>query len=107
MSNNLAEAYSLLLGICILKKLQVKNPIIIGDSAMLIASMASGGEFKKQALNSIKHRIKDNSTQLGDILYKHVIRIKNSNANSLDNRAVNRPTGQVHENEKVYDKAIP
>jgi len=105
MTNNMAEAYILLLGICIMKKLQVKNPIIIGDSAIVIAAMASGGEFKKQALNSIKHRIKDNSTQLGDILYKHVMRNNNSKADSLANRAVNRTTRQ--ENEQIYDKSIP
>jgi len=107
MTNNMAEAYNLLLGVNIMRKLQVKNPIIIGDSAIMIAAMASGGEFKKQALNCIKHRVKENSNQMGDILYKHVMRNNNAKADSLANRAVNRPTGQVRENDLIYDKTIP
>jgi len=57
----MAEAYSLLLGTYILKKLQAKNPVIIGDSEIVIVAMVSRADFKNQALNRIKHRIKDNS----------------------------------------------
>lgn len=98
MKNNMAEAYNLLLGTCILKNLQAKNPVIIGDSAIMIAAMESGGNFKNQALNRIKHRIGDNSKQLGIIQFKHVMRNYNTKADSLANSVVIKPIGQVHEN---------
>eukprot|EP00253_Pinus_taeda_P018143 PITA_18143 len=93
MKNNMAEAYSLLLGTCILKNLQAKNLAIIGDSAIMIAAMESGGEFKNQALNRIKHRILENSKQLGIIQFKHAMRNYNTKAHSLANSAVTRPIG--------------
>lgn len=107
MTNNMAEAYSLLLGTCILKNLQAKNLVIIGDSTIMIATMESGGDFKNQALNRIKHRVGDNSKQLGIIQFKHVMRNHNTKANSLANSAVTRPIGQVRENNNTYDKSIP
>jgi len=61
MTNKKAEAHSLLLGTCVLKNLQAKNPVIIGDSVIIIASMESGGDFKNQALNRIKKRIMENT----------------------------------------------
>lgn len=93
MTNNMAEAYNLLLGTCFLKNLQAKNPVIIGDSAIMIAAMESGGDFKNQALNRIKHRIVDNSKQLGIIQFKHVMRNYNIKADSLAKSAVTRSIG--------------
>lgn len=54
MKNNKVEAYSLFLGICILNKLQAKDPVVIGDSVIIIVAMETGGEFKNQGLNRIK-----------------------------------------------------
>ena len=107
MTNNKSEAYSLLLGTCILKNLQSKNPVIIGDSAIIIAAMESGGDFKNQALNRIKQRIVENTKQLGIIKYKHVMRNFNSEVDYLENKAVNRPIGQVQDNNSLYEKSIP
>jgi len=61
MTNNKAEACNLLLGTCILKNLQAKNPVIIGDSTIVITAMESGGDSKNQALNRIKQRIVENA----------------------------------------------
>jgi len=65
MSNNMAEAYSLLLGTNILNQLRIRNPIILGDLAIVIAALASGAKFKKAALNNLKCRIMDNIRNMG------------------------------------------
>lgn len=107
MSNNMSEAYNLFLGTTILKQMRIQNPIILGDSAIVIVAMALGGEFKKAALNNLKLRIMDNIKHLGDITFKHVLRENNSESDSFTTRASNRPTGQARENDSTYDKPIP
>jgi len=107
MSNNMAEAYSLFLGTSIMKQMQIQNPIIMGDSAIVIAAVATGGEFKKYALSNIKLQIMDNLIHLGDTTFKHVLRTNNMEADSFANRVVNRTIGQVRENDHIYVKSIP
>lgn len=107
MSNNKAEVYNLFLGSCILNKLQAKDPVVIGDLAIIIATMETGVEFKNQALNRIKQRILDNTKHLGNIKYKHVLRAYNQEADSLANKAVNWRAGQVKENQDIYEKSTP
>lgn len=45
MKNNKAEAYSLFLSTCILKNIQAKDPVVIGDSTIIITAMEIGEEF--------------------------------------------------------------
>lgn len=106
-TNNMAEAYSLLLGTIILHKLGISNPIIVGDSAIIISALISGKDFNKAALNNIKHRIQENLRELGDTLFKHVLRENNTEADLLATNASNRQRGQLRENEHLYDKAVP
>lgn len=106
-SNNAAEAYSLFLGTEILHRLDMRNAMIIGDSAIIIASMITGKEFTKASLNSIRMRINDNIRNLGQVTFMHVLRESNAEADILANRAVKRPQGQVCENGRVFEKAIP
>lgn len=80
MSNNLAKAYILLLGTFILKRMRIKNPIIVGDSAIVIAAMVEGTNFKKENLNNVKFRIETNLKELGRTTFKHVLRDNNSEA---------------------------
>eukprot|EP00253_Pinus_taeda_P024741 PITA_24741 len=107
VSNNVAEAYSLLLGTSILNRLEIKNPIIMGDSAIIIAALVSGADFNKASLSNIKLRIQHNIINLGEITFKHVLRENNAAADSFASKAVSRPSGQIRENEHLYDKAIP
>jgi len=107
MSNNLAEAYNLCLGTSILNRLNLRNSIIVGDSAIIIATMVSGTQFKKEVLNNIKTRILDNIQELGDMLFKHVLRDNNNEADHLASMATSRQIGQVKENELTYGKPIP
>eukprot|EP00253_Pinus_taeda_P016469 PITA_16469 len=107
MSNNRAEAYSLLLGTSILRRLGLQNPLIMGDSAIIIAAMVSGREFKQIALNNIKSRIIDNLRDIEGTTFKHVLRSNNKEADKQANKAASRRVGQVRENESSYEKAIP
>jgi len=107
MSNNKAEAYSLLLGTSILRRLGLQHPIIIGDSAIIIAAMTSGKDFNQIALNSIKSRIIDNLKDIEGATFKHVLRSSNKEADEQANKAVSRPVGQAKENEYTYERAIP
>eukprot|EP00253_Pinus_taeda_P017560 PITA_17560 len=107
MSNNKAEAYNLLLGTSILRRLGLQHPLIIGDSAIIIAAMTSGKDFNQIALNSIKSRIIDNLKDIEGATFKHVLRSSNKEADEQANKAVSRQIGQVKENEDTYERAIP
>lgn len=87
--------------------MQVQNPIILGDSEIVIDALATGGEFKKKAFSNIKLRIMNNISHMGDTSFKHVLRDNNCEADSLANRAVNRLIGQFRENDNTYDNPIP
>lgn len=54
LSNSKMEAYGLFMGTNIRTKIQVKDPIIIGDSTIIIRAMEAGRDFKNQTLNKIK-----------------------------------------------------
>eukprot|EP00253_Pinus_taeda_P035972 PITA_35972 len=99
MSNNKAEAYSLLLGTSILRRLGLQHPIIIGDLSIIIAAMTSGKDFNQIALNNIKSRIIDNLKDIEGATFKHVLRSSNKEADEQENKAVSRQVGQVKENE--------
>jgi len=107
MSNNKAESYSFLLGTKILKKKGVKDPIITGDSAIIIVAMETGKEFKSSTINKISHRIKINTKNMGKIAYKHVLRIQDKDVDTLVNKAMKRQVGTVKENNKTYEENIP
>lgn len=107
MSNNRAEAYSFLLGTSILKRLGLQNLLIMGDSAIIIAAMVSGRDFKQTTLNNVKTRITENLRDLNGATLKHVLRRSNKEADDQANKAASRTVGQVKENDSLYDKAIP
>eukprot|EP00253_Pinus_taeda_P022245 PITA_22245 len=106
-SNNAAEAYSLLLGSTILSKKGLKNAIILGDSAIIISSMNTGKKFIKEGLNNTRARITDNLRDMGGISFMHALRDHNVEADFLANEAVKRKQGQVREDDRTYDRAIP
>jgi len=90
MSTNRAEAYSLLLGTSIVKKPGLQNPLIMGDSAIIIAAMVSGRDFKQTTLNNIKSRIMDNIREINGVTFKHVLRSSNTEADDQANKATSR-----------------
>lgn len=107
MTNNMAEAYSLWIGTKILQKKEIKDPIVIGDSAIIIATMEAEKEFKSVALNKIIQRIISNTKNMGKIIYNHVLRTQNKDADLLANKAVDKQARFVRENDKIYEENIP
>ena len=69
--------------------------------------MNTGKNFNQFALNRIKERILEQARGMNNVTYKHVLRIHNKTADELANKATKRSTGQVRENEEIYDHDIP
>eukprot|EP00253_Pinus_taeda_P019866 PITA_19866 len=107
MSNNKAEAYSLLLGTSIARKLGLQNLLILGDSAIIIASMSLGKDFRQIALNRIRDRITENTRNIRGVSFKHILRGNNKEADEQANKASGRQIGSVKENEQEYEEIIP
>jgi len=107
MTNNRAEAYNLLLGTRLLNKNAIKDPIIIGDSAIIIAALDAKRDFKSIAINKIYQRIRTSFESLGNITLKHVLRKQNKDADSHANKEIDSPVGTVKENNEVYEESIP
>ena len=107
MTNNRAEDYSLLLGTSIAKNYGLRNLLILGDSAIIIAALTTGKEFIKTPLNNIKARIMGNIRSLGNVTFKHILRTNNEEADNQAKKASNRQICEVKENDRVYRKDIP
>jgi len=107
MTNNRAEADNLLLGTRLLNKNAINEPIIIGDSAIIIATLDAKRDFKSIAINKIYQRIRTSFESLGNITIKHVLRNKNKDVDSHANKAIDRPVGIFKENNEVDEESIP
>lgn len=107
MTNNRVEAYRLLLGTRLLNKNAIKDPIIIGDSTIIIAALDAKREFKSIAINKIYQRIKTSFENLGKITIKHVLRNQNKDAHSHANKEIDKLAVIVKENNEVYEESIP
>lgn len=94
------------MGTSILTKLQAKEPIIIDISAIIIAAMEVGRDFKNQSFNKIKQRIKDNVNMLGTIVYKHVLRAHNQNTAFFHNNLKLRRVGNQIDKIQVEGQEI-
>ena len=98
ISNNKVEAYNLLMGTRIIKKREIQNPIIIGDLAIIIEAMARNKKPSNEFMNIIFRRIRKNLEGSGDVIYRHVLRTHNQQANYFANQAVKKNEGLVWEN---------
>ena len=49
----------------------------------------------------------DNIKKLGNVVFKHVLRTQNKEADSLANEAVEQRAGMAKENHEIYEQAIP
>ena len=89
-SNNRAEAYTLLMGTMILKKRKIQNPIIMGDSAIIIEAMLSLRTPPNGAMGRIVNTIRKNTIDLGSVTFKHILWENNNNADHQANQEVAR-----------------
>lgn len=65
------------MGTKIIKKRKIQNPIIIGDSTIIIEAMVRNKKPSNEHMNKIFRRIRKNLEGFGDVIYKHVLRIHN------------------------------
>lgn len=77
ISNNKAEAYSLFIGKKIIKKRQIQNPIIFGDSAIIIEAMNQNISPSNEFMSRIIKRIRRNLEDSGSVTFKHILRLHN------------------------------
>ena len=107
ISNNKEEAYILLMGTRIIKKRQIQNPIIIGDLAIIIEVMARNKNPSNEFMNKIFRRIRKNLEGSGNVIFKHILRIHNQQADYFANQAVEKNEGHVHESQEEYHNSVP
>lgn len=106
-TNNKAEAYNLLMGSRIIKKRAIKDPLIMGDSTVIIEAMASKKSPSNSAMNRIYKRIRKNLDNAGKVTFKHILREHNKIVDKYANKATNRSEGDIRENKELYYKSIP
>jgi len=77
ISNNKAEAYNLFMGTKIIKKRGIQNPIILGDSAIIIEAMNQTKSPSNEFMSRIIKRIRNNLEDSGSVTFKHILKLHN------------------------------
>ena len=86
------------MGTRIIRKREIQNPIIIGDSTIIIEAMARNKNPSNEHMNRIFRRIRKNLEGSSDVIYRHVLRIHNQQADYFVNQAVKKNEGLGCEN---------
>ena len=71
-----------------IKKREIQNPIIVGDSTILIEAMARNKSTSNEFMNKILRRIRKNLEDSGEVIFRHVMRTHNQHADYYPNQAV-------------------
>ncbi len=106
-SNNRAGAYGLLLGTTILKQRKMLNPIILGDSSIIIQAMVERSTPTNKALIQIIKRIRKKLINMGKVSFKHILRENNKIADIQANRAVTQSPGESRTSHDIVQIPIP
>jgi len=73
----------------------IQDPIIIGDSAMIIEATAHHKNPNNEFMNRVYRRIRKNLEGLGDVIFRHVLRTHNQQADHFTKQAVKRSEGSI------------
>jgi len=95
------------MGTRIIKKREIQNPIIIGDSAIIIDTMERNKNPSNEFMNTILRRIRKNLESSGNVIFRHVLRIHNQQVDYFANQAMGKNEGHVRENQEEYHNSIP
>jgi len=87
------------MGTRVIKKREIQNPIIIGDSAIIIEAMARNRNPSNEFMNIILRRIRKNLEGSSNVIFRHVLRIHDQQVDYFANQVVERNEGHVHENQ--------
>ena len=86
------------MGTRIIKKREIQNPIIIGDSIIITEATKRNKKPSDEHMNRIFRRIGKNLEGSGNVIDRHVLRIHNQQADYFANQAVEKNEGHVCEN---------
>ena len=95
ISNNKDEACILLMGTRMIKKRGIQNPIILGDSAIIIEAITRVKSPSNEYMRRIIKRIRRNLEASGKVTFKHIMRCHNQQADFYANEAVGSNEGKV------------
>jgi len=90
-TNNQAEYLAALLGIRVIKQLnlEIDQLVVIGDSNLVIEQLKGNYKVKNQLLKELHAKIKKELVDIEDkVVFKHVKREKNESADALVNKAI-------------------
>ena len=87
-SNNRVEAYGLLMGTKILKNKDIKDPIIMGDSTIIIEAMINKRTPPNGAMSETQNKIRQNLVDLENVTIKHILQENNRTYDHHENVAV-------------------
>jgi ribonuclease HI len=106
-SNNQAEAYALLQGLLLAKKMNIHSLSVIGDSKLIINHARKGTHPTNIYLNSISHRIYLASQSFHNLIYFHVFRHNNKDIDEQANLAIAKESGSLYVNNRLSLSPIP
>ena len=97
-TNNMAEAYGLWKGIKKLESLVVEEPIVIGDSRLIIQAMDGTSHGKSLILTKLIKIIQTISRTFRHLEFAHILRELNTKADQAANKAINLQTNDLYAN---------
>lgn len=65
------------MGTIIIQKISIQDPIIIGDSAIIIEAMARDKNPNNEFINRVYRRSMKNLEGSGDVIFRHILRTHN------------------------------
>ena len=95
MTNNKAEAYALMQGLQLIKKLKIKNVMVFEDSSNFIQLMLNSSTSPNIDLNRLIISNRNLVQDIGDLSFYHILRANNKKADSLASSACSKPIGQI------------
>ena len=87
-SNNMAEAYGLWQGLKQLKKKEVEEVLVFGDSGFIIQALNGGGKRKNERTTRLIKRIRSLSKMFRKINFFHILREINVKADLAANKSI-------------------
>jgi len=85
----------------------MKNPVIMGDSVIIIQSMVERRSLKNQIQSQMIKRVEKNLQYLGEVTFNHILRENNGTTDTRANLAVNHPMGESRIDNETTQKSIP
>ena len=107
LSNNKAESYTLHKSLQMIKRYNVANAMVFGDSAIVISMMLKDSQIKNIDIHRIIRRCRILIKDMKDISFHHILRANNKLADSLAKKSCSRPASQMHSHDGLALSPLP